>query len=885
MSPISRPHAEPVQGASNARAAWAGLWLAGLMLAALLTSAGAWAQYSPDRPRTTRHPGIPLRNEAGAIIDPIRGLNAGDAYSPRQTCGQSKCHDYVRITKGTHFVPRAPLEVLSPAARAAMPYLRGTALVTPYCPPLAFGPRAPWGFDKDAAIGRTLWSWITEPREGESATCATFHPGGGRLELDRRGRRYDVTARENPKLTQSEDVDYKGAQWAERGVLEADCLLCHSGSYDHAARAKALKAGRLREAATLGGGFANLVLEATKTATATTAPIPPQEGAEPGAKPAETFTLRYNRRLFDEDGHLRLELERRPPERACLSCHGFDGLRTRGLTWHDPKNPDVHNQQGMRCVDCHTTDGLDHNMGASTRHSKAAGFPPTQSCKGCHEVGERGASIPKHSALPPSHLKKLACETCHINALHRASGEVLDTTSGQGRWRARGPRLGRHDTWYPTYRKETDGKLSPLAPVAVVFWGNRSASGDIDALWPDEAAEIWKRIEGTVKDDDRDGHPEINRDEEVRAGLLAAKAVLTAKGRLRDVNPVLARGQHVFHLDAAGAVVQTRDPSLRPGFVLHHNVGPAKKALGAQGCGDCHAREGTFFARLYAIDPFGPSGQPVTEPTYLTLGMNELSFSVFSVYWSLLRPWLSVLILAIFFISTLHFTRFGPHDFGGHQQFARPDDVQRIKRFTTFERILHLVVVICFLFLAFTGLAFSFDGWRWMELAFGEGVTPRLWHGWLGYVFGAGVVLMLFRWRKDALFRKHDIGWVKKAGGYLGSHDPVPAGRFNAGQKLYFWTVILGGLALTATGVVLYFPEEMGLNAVLIAAILHNFAGLFGVAGVLAHIYLSTAANPGTVQAIFAGWVTKGWARSHHPIWYEEVTGQKADDEEPPKAS
>jgi formate dehydrogenase subunit gamma len=276
------------------------------------------------------------------------------------------------------------------------------------------------------------------------------------------------------------------------------------------------------------------------------------------------------------------------------------------------------------------------------------------------------------------------------------------------------------------------------------------------------------------------------------------------------------------------------------------------------------------------VDPFDESGKEVRAPVYQTLGLTDLSFTLFSIYWSLARPYIGVILLIVFLILFLHFTRFGPHDFGGHPVEPRPDDHERITRFSAFERLLHLCVLGTFLFLGFTGLAFSFNGWRWMHLFFGDGLTPRVWHGWLGWVFGAGVLLMGVRWWRDAILVRSDRQWFRALGGYLGGHDPVPAGRFNAGQKIYFWSVILGGLTLLGTGIILFYLDEFSINVVFIAALLHNLAGLFGVAGVVSHIYLSTAANPGTSQAIFAGWVTKGWARLHHPLWYEKVTGQKA---------
>jgi len=44
-----------------------------------------------------------VRDEQGAIINPVKGGNAGVPYSPKQTCGTAGCHDYEKITNGYHF--------------------------------------------------------------------------------------------------------------------------------------------------------------------------------------------------------------------------------------------------------------------------------------------------------------------------------------------------------------------------------------------------------------------------------------------------------------------------------------------------------------------------------------------------------------------------------------------------------------------------------------------------------------------------------------------------------------------------------------------------------------------------------------------------------------
>ncbi len=53
-----------------------------------------------------------------------------------------------------------------------------------------------------------------------------------------------------------------------------------------------------------------------------------------------------------------------------------------------------------------------------------------KNCQQCHTEGYMGAPRPKHLSIRPNHLEKLACETCHIPALHVAAGEGFDVTTG-----------------------------------------------------------------------------------------------------------------------------------------------------------------------------------------------------------------------------------------------------------------------------------------------------------------------------------------------------------------------------------------------------------------------------------------------------------------------
>ncbi len=714
-------------------------------------------------------------------------------------------------------------------------------------------------------IDITVWQWVTTAPPN-LPPCAGCHPGGGPLEHDREGKRYDVTLAANPALRDSLDGDYIGSHWDKSGVLEADCLICHSPEYDWKGRIGQLKSWNLKWAATAAGRLGvvkgRIFNPETKQLT------------------GETPTVVYNRRLFNEDGKVVLSINYRPADANCMQCHGPADMKKRGFSWDDPINPDVHNQQGIHCVDCHPGD-LAHNFakGHTTIETVRDDLDNTmRTCEDCHTTGYLGASIPQHLNIPPSHLETIACETCHIPQKHRAAGEYFDSTYGSLHWDIIGEaeKWGQPADWYPAY-EFFDGQIHPVNPIFGIWWGNRDADGVVYPLFARELAAAWEQYKDQVTDDNGDGFPEVNRPEEITAGLRALEQTLAGNARFTQVHPVFVKGDKLWEFGPDGTLTGHPAPEcVSEAFSISHNVAPAEEALGAGGCVDCHGFQGEFFQRTHIVDPFDETGNPVVEPVRWTIGVSDFSYTLCAVHCPLVRPWIGGLIMLVFFATTLHFTRYGPHDFGGRPMDPRGDDYERIERFNWFERLVHLVVLITFLFLALTGLAFAFNGGRWLQLIFNSTVTPRAWHGWLGFVFGAGVLLMFVLWWRDAVLVPSDREWLRKLGGYLGGHEPVPADRFNAGQKVYFWTVVIGGLTLLVTGIILFFRKSLPNDLVFVAIVVHDLAAFFGISGVLSHIYLSTGANPGTLQAIFAGWVTKGWARLHHPLWYERITGRPA---------
>ena len=60
-----------------------------------------------------------------------------------------------------------------------------------------------------------------------------------------------------------------------------------------------------------------------------------------------------------------------------------------------------------------------------------------------------------------------------------------------------------------------------------------------------------------------------------------------------------------------------------------------------------------------------------------------------------------------------------------------------------------------------------------------------------------------------------------------------------------------------------------------LAYLVHDLTFILFAVAVVFHIYLGTAAEPGTFGSMTRGTVTSGWARLHHPRWYREVTGEE----------
>ena len=198
-----------------------------------------------------------------------------------------------------------------------------------------------------------------------------------------------------------------------------------------------------------------------------------------------------------------------------------------------------------------------------------------------------------------------------------------------------------------------------------------------------------------------------------------------------------------------------------------------------------------------------------------------------------------------------------------------------VSRFSFLERIVHWVVGVTFVVLLLTGLAFSYPSLFWLTTFVGGGAAARELHPQIGAVFGVGLVAMFVLWIRDMFLDGSDRQWLGAVKHYAArEHDKVPpAGKYNAGQKLFFWLQSVLGVVFVVTGLLLWFPEFFGSGLLNTMRLLHYAATLAGALLLIVHVYLGTVAYPGTARGMIDGKVTSAWARHHHPRW----SGEPAD--------
>jgi formate dehydrogenase subunit gamma len=229
-----------------------------------------------------------------------------------------------------------------------------------------------------------------------------------------------------------------------------------------------------------------------------------------------------------------------------------------------------------------------------------------------------------------------------------------------------------------------------------------------------------------------------------------------------------------------------------------------------------------------------------------------------------------------------------------------------IERFKAIERFGHWLLAGSFIALALTGLL-TLMGRSFLIPVIGHEAFATLavgskWiHNNISWAFMLGLVMTFCMWLVHNIPNKLDWQWIKAGGGIFTKSHP-PAKRFNAGQKIVFWTVMVLGFSVSLSGLSLLFPFEIPMfaetfgvmNSILgtdfptalapqeemqYANLWHSVIAFLMMLAIIAHIYIGTVGMEGAFDAMGNGQVDLEWARQHHNLWVDEVQAKQGKGE------
>ena len=654
---------------------------------------------SPAPAAKLSHPPIVLKDDTGRNV-----LGTGKPVSTRQTCG-GDCHDYDFITNSFHFQQgKSEMDRGLLASHGVPPYNSSPGMFGKFS---LIPNRQLTHLDiKDATdADMSQPEWLTK--------CGGCHTGGGISEYDLRGRRFlSPDAKPESPLDPSYSIRDRASgrvipwDWAKSGTAEADCFLCHVPKASRGARRKEMSSGNFR--------WAN---NATLVDTGIVAR-------------QEQGTFTYNRAAFNADGTVKAELLdlSDPTLENCAMCHGFtarnattlrviqyadimrgtekSGWIYNGAKISDTAAPkivakekmvypwDVHAAKGVICIDCHFSPNNpgrmihedpqknlryrpvgedvavylrrpDHNFARGnippetvnlTRHNTMRG------CQDCHDA-EKG-----HAFLPyrKTHFQALACQTCHIPAVHfwayRSDdwGFLMDTGTSRITYRGINGSIVDPDSeitgylpaYIPTPGKTGGTQIRPTNLITGVYWFDNTKQRPV-FTWQVQQAFFADR----PADSDWTYRPEILRTFADKEGIIdIPQAVYDTPEKIALVRGLLQKYAGV------------EDPELRiditPWSMSHSTVG---KEQATKECTACHARSSVLH-RAVDLNTYLPKGVPVfyrgqrmdvisfqrPEPAF----DNRILLKPFYVIGNSRVPWVEwlgwLVVAAALFLSLLH---------------------------------------------------------------------------------------------------------------------------------------------------------------------------------------------------------------------------------------
>ncbi len=232
-------------------------------------------------------------------------------------------------------------------------------------------------------------------------------------------------------------------------------------------------------------------------------------------------------------------------------------------------------------------------------------------------------------------------------------------------------------------------------------------------------------------------------------------------------------------------------------------------------------------------------------------------------------------------------------------RFPKPG-ARMYRRFTTFERSLHGIMILSFFTLAITGmvLKFSFMGWAQLTAGVLGGFAVT------GFLHRVAAIVLIAVWlvhiwdvvkkkrasskswlqfigdkRDSLLFTKQDLLDLRASAKWFFGKGPRPAyGRWTYWEKFDYFAVFWGMFIIGSTGILLWFPEFFTLflpgKSVNIATIIHSDEALLAVGFIFTVHFFNTHFRPDKFPmdpVIFTGRVSVEELKADKPREYEEL--------------
>jgi hypothetical protein len=587
-------------------------------------------------------------------------------YSPKRTCG--RCHDYDAMSHGHHF--NANRNIAEPG-RPGEPWIwidprTGTQL------PLSY--RGWEGTHHPDNLGISPRQFVLQfgrqlpgggPGEPDLEPADDAKPETPTAEADTGGDESEAAASEatEPEEPAADEPAGDTARWKLSGPLNIDCMFCHhnDGAYSPEAWWEQIRFENFAWAPTAALGIGT-IKDQVKSLPDDFDPETADETSRYKLPQTTYANLRIN-----AENKVFFDVVRQPHNSTCYYCHTTRPVgETAPPEWtHDE---DVHIRAGMSCADCHRNDLEHHTVRGYEGEVHPSGLSVASlSCRGCHmgddeESGRLGAPKPLHKGLPPLHLEKMSCTSCHSGP--RPSDEALQIQTAMAHglglqfhgdisdlapglvapvMKRDGDTLYPHKMMWPAFwGAKKDDKITPLNPEEVydavkralrvrssstlieTFMEAKISSSDKKELLGEERA---KASEEELTDEEQAKLAEFAKtkgletwQEKMAEALTALKAIVAKEG----AEPVYISGGKAYRLDKDGKVQEFEHEATNPyAWKLAHDVRSARQSSGVKGCYECHSAGSPILeGQVTAIGP-APDDSPPTKDMYAYTGYDK----------------------------------------------------------------------------------------------------------------------------------------------------------------------------------------------------------------------------------------------------------------------